>query len=77
MKKLDLVILEGQLHRVLSIKEDKCLVINCINTSMPFWTQISCLEEKENLALSTVTIDLLSPANKKIAYERYSRIAPI
>jgi hypothetical protein len=77
MKKLDLVILEGQLHRVLSIKEDKCLVINCIKSSMPFWTRKSYLEEKENLALSTVTIDLLSPANKKIAYERYSLIAPI
>ena len=77
MKKLDLVILEGQLHRVLSIKEDKCLVINCIKSSMPFWTRKSYLEEKENLTLETVEIDSLSPTNKKKAYERYGLIAPI
>lgn len=77
MKKLDLVILEGQLHRVLSIKEDKCLVINCIKFSMPFWTQKSYLEEKENLTLETVEINSLSPTNKKKAYERYGLIAPI
>ena len=77
MKKLDLVILEGQLHRVLSIKEDKCLVINCIKFSMPFWTRKSYLEEKENLTLETVEIASLSPPNKKKAYERYGLIAPI
>ena len=58
MKKLDLVLLEGQLHRVLSIKEDKCLVINCIKSSMPFWTRKSYLEEKENLTLETVVSKL-------------------
>lgn len=77
MKKLDLVIYEGQAHRVLSIKNDKCFVINCIKISMPFWVEMFCLQEKENLVLETITIDVLSPANKKIAYERYSLIAPI
>ena len=75
MKKLDLVIYEGQAHRVLAIKNDKCFVINCIKISMPFWVEMSCLEEKENLVLETITIDVLSPANKKIAYERYSLIS--
>ena len=42
---------------------------------MPFWVEMSCLEEKENLVLETITIDVLSPANKKIAYERYSLIS--
>ena len=77
MKKLDLVIYEGQAHRVLSIKNDKCFVINCIKSSMPFWTRKSYLEEKENLTLETVEIDSLSPTSKKRAYERYGLIAPI
>ena len=60
MKKLDLVILEGQLHRVLSIKEDKCLVINCIKSSMPFWTRKSYLEEKEVMQMSLLIINTMS-----------------
>ena len=79
MKKLDLVFYKGQLHRVLSIREDKCFVINCIKLSMPLWIEVSCLEEalEESTALEIIKDDNISPTNKEIAYDRYHLIAPI
>ena len=79
MKPLDLFRYNSQVHRLLDIKDNKVLIINCEKISMPFWTDASSLDGDviEEYFLSFHCIDSLSPENKKIAQLRYTLISPI
>jgi hypothetical protein len=41
----ELVKLKNSIYRLLSIKEDKVLLINCNNLTMPKWMDVAILEK--------------------------------
>ena len=72
--------------RVLEIKEESALVINCIKMTMPKWISISDLhnyvtitseELLERTGMYLSDTDNLSMASKKVMHERYTMIAGI
>lgn len=86
MQKSDLYFKNDAIIRVLDLKEDRVLVIDCIRRTMPQWKDIvslagweKCSEEKlcEITGVDLPELDALYPENRKVAYERYTMIAPI
>lgn len=86
MQKFDLYFKENAIVRVLEVREDKALVIDCIRRTMPQWKDIvslagweKCSEEKlyEIADVDLPELDYLCPESRKVAYERYTLIAPI
>lgn len=86
MQKNDLYFKENSIVRVLEVREDNALVIDCIQRMMPQWKDIvslagweKCSEEKlyEIAGVDLPELDSLCPENRKVAYERYTMIAPI
>ena len=84
--KNDLYFKDDSIVRVLEVREDRVLVIDCIRKTMPQWKDIvsltgweKCSEEKlyEIADVDLPEIDSLCPDSCKIAYERYTMIAPI
>lgn len=86
MQKNDLYFKDDLIIRVLDVKEDRALMIDCIRRTMPQWKEVAffvgwekCSEEKlyeiadENLP----ELDSIYPESRKVAYERYTMIAPI
>lgn len=86
MQKNDLYFKEDLIIRVLDVKEDRALMIDCIRRTMPQRKDIAsltgwekCSEEKlyEIADVDLLELDSLCPENRKVAYERYTMIAPI
>ena len=86
MQKFDLYFKENAIVRVLEVREDKALVVDCIRRTMPQWKDIvsfagweKCSEEKlyKIADVDLPEIDSLCPESRKVAYERYTMIAPI
>ena len=86
MQKNDLYFKDDSIVRVLEVREDRVLVIDCIRRTMPQWKELvslagleKCSEEKlyEIADVDLPEIDSLCPENRKVAYERYTMIAPI
>lgn len=86
MQKYDLYFKEKSIVRVLEVREDKALVIDCVRRTMPQWKDIvflagwdQCSEDIlcEITNVNLPEIDSLSPESRKVAYERYTMIAPI
>lgn len=86
MQKNNLYFKENSIVRVLEVREDNALVIDCIQRMMPQWKDIvslagweKCSEEKlyEIVGVDLPELDSLCPENRKVAYERYTMIAPI
>lgn len=84
--KNDLYFKDNSIVRVLEVREDKALVIDCVRRTMPQWKDIvslagweKCSEEKlcEITGVDLPELDALYPENRKVAYERYTLIAPI
>lgn len=84
--KNDLYFMDDSIVRVLEVREDKVLVIDCIRRTMPQWKDIvslagweKCSEEKlyEIADVDLPELDYLCPESRKVAYERYTLIAPI
>ncbi len=86
MQKNDLLEYNENVYRVVSINEDKVLVIDCINLTMPRWIDLSdwqdyspCSEEK----LLSITdrrfpkIEELNQEQMKVMHNRFTLIAPI
>ena len=76
MKKDDRII------RILDIKENRVLIIDCIKKTMPVWCDESfisdyeiCSEDELNFTIRDV--ESLSAAEKRIMHERYTLIAGI
>ena len=86
MQKNELMKHEGIIKRILELKEDKVLAIDCMQKSMPKWmnqTDIvhgeNCTEE-ELLQITDMTLadmETLDMASRKTAQERYTLIAGI
>ena len=81
MKKYDLFRFGESIVRVLEMKQDKILAIDCIKQTMPVWIESSRLDSNieylpEELADIT-DINCLDSDQRKIMYKRYTMIAPI
>ena len=86
MQKNDLYVKDNIIIRILEIRDDKVLTIDCMRRTMPEWKEISSLSEYDNVSQETLydfigieipEIDSLSAESRKKAYERYTMIAPI
>lgn len=86
MKKHDLLRNKGTIIRVLDIKPDKVLVIDCIKRAMPVWVESSTLDSytgcsgeelNEVTGVTVADIDNLDSDQRKAMYDRYTLIAPI
>ena len=84
MKKNDLVKHKGKYLRVLFIKQDTILVIDCLKKNMPYW--VEDYEEENTIDIDDVyklnkklkeDIEDLSPARRKTAYNRFAIIADL
>lgn len=86
MKKYELLRSGDSIIRVLEVREDKVLVIDCIKQTMPVWVDLSKFDSKEEcskeILLSVTEIDLLgmdsmTSEQRKSMYDRYTMIAPV
>lgn len=84
--KNDLYFKDDSIVRVLDVKEDRALMIDCVRRTMPQWKDIvslvgwdQCSQETlyEITDVSLPELDSLSSESRKVAYERYTMIAPI
>lgn len=86
MKKHDLLKDDNNIIRVLDVKPDKILIIDCIKRTMPVWVESSVLDSfsgctgqvlNEATNFAVTTIDALDADQRKAMYDRYTLIAPI
>ncbi len=86
MKKHDLLKVGNNIIRVLEIKLDKILIIDCIKKTMPVWVEYSALESfsvctdeilSQTTNFTVTDIDALDAEQRKVMYDRYTLIAPI
>lgn len=86
MKRNEIYTHEDQIYRILIVKEDNCLVIDCKNNSMPVWKpvttfwDVSTMTDEDLYTLldfKPVEDDTISPERKKVMHERYTMIAPV
>ena len=78
MKKNDLIKTEDGIYRILSIEANRVLAIDCIKKTMPKFYPVSSVSNGE--IINCIPADYpdmedLSPADRKIAQERYTMIA--
>ena len=87
MKKHDLLQSGDSIIRVLDVRDDRILVIDCLKQTMPVWVESELLESYvgctggELFGVSSVDVigdtDALDADQRKIMHERYTMIAPI
>ena len=84
--KNDLYFKDDSIIRVLEVRKDKALMIDCIRRTMPQWKDIVSLAGWDQCSQETLyeitgvelpELDSLCPESRKVAYERYTLIAPI
>ena len=84
--KNDLYFKDDSIIRVLAVRKDKALMIDCIRRTMPQWKDIVSLAGWDQCSQETLyeitgvelpELDSLCPESRKVAYERYTLIAPI
>ena len=73
-----------QIYRVLAVKDEKVLVIDCVKKTMPVWMEIGKLdgfvEEEESNRSETGDADMLEEYStdvRKVIYKRYNIISEI
>lgn len=79
-KKNELIRFENYLLRILDVKEESVLVIDCEKKSMPKWMQISEVPEYETVpdTLSLhFDLDSMDVKSRKFAHEHFVLIAPV
>lgn len=86
MQKNELYRNNNSIIRVLEIKNNAVLVIDCINKTMPQWIGVSFFEDwtkcsdeilHEITGIELQDIKTVSPEDFKVAHQRYTMIAPI
>ena len=78
MKKNDLIKTEDGIYRILSIEANRVLAIDCIKKTMPKFYPVSSFGNGKNIDCIPVDftdMEDLSPADRKVAQERYTMIA--
>ncbi len=85
LRKNEIYIRGDEVIRVLEIKEDRCLIIDCVKEIMPVWKSVenyssySVMEEKELYSLKyfqPVDEDTIASERRRVMYERFTMIAP-
>ena len=86
MKRNEIYTHEDQIYRILLVKEDNCLVIDCKNNTMPVWKPVTTFWDASTmtdedlytlLGFEPVEDDMVSSERKKVMHERYTMIAPV
>ena len=86
MKTNELLRYNGSIIRVLALRDNKALIIDCLKRHMPSWVSAAPLEECERTDISELcsaagirlrSLDSLLPADRKTCREKYSIIAPV
>ena len=86
MKRNEIYTHEDQIYRILIVKEDNCLVIDCKNNSMPVWKPVTTFWDASTMTdedlytlldFKPVEDDMVPPERKKVMHERYTMIAPV
>lgn len=81
MKKYELLQNSDNIVRVLEVRGDRILVIDCIKRTMPVWVNLETLEKYSECTdiagHNEVAVDSLNAEQRKIMYERYTMIAGI
>ncbi len=86
MKRNEIYTHEDHIYRILLIKEDNCLVIDCKNNTMPVWKPVTTFWDASTMTdedlytlldFKPVEDDTISPERKKVMHERYTMIAPV
>lgn len=86
MKRNEIYTHEDHIYRILLIKEDNCLVIDCKNNSMPVWKPVTTFWDASTMTdedlytlldFKPVEDDMVSSERKKKMHERYTMIAPV
>lgn len=86
MEKNEIIKVNESIFRILSLNDNKVLVIDCIKATMPIWIDFNSLingkiitEEELLITLNTTLLpyDNLSNIQKKTVQEKYNLIAPI
>ena len=78
MKVNDIVSIDGVKFRILKIKGDEVLVVNCEKNVVPKWISISQVQKNGVVSdFNLPSVEELEPNQRKVAYERYTLIAPI
>ena len=86
MKKNSIIKKDNCYYRVLAIKDNEILAIDCIKKTMPKWYTISGFNPYQEvletellkyLNVKLIDIEELPLESKRIAYERYTLIAAI
>ena len=86
MKRNEIYTHEDQIYRILIVKEDNCLVIDCKNNSMPVWKPVTTFWDASTMTdedlytlldFKPVEDDMVSSERKKKMHERYTMIAPV
>ena len=86
MKRNEIYTHEDQIYRILIVKEDNCLVIDCKNNSMPVWKPVTTFWDATTMTdedlytlldFKTVEDDMVPSERKKVMHERYTMIAPV
>lgn len=78
LKANEIISIDGVKFRVLKIKANGVLVINCERNVVPKWINISDAQECNIVSdFKLPNIDDIEPNQRKVAYERYGLIAPV
>ena len=86
MKRNEIYTHDDQIYRILIVKEDNCLVIDCKNNTMPVWKPVTTFWDASTMTdedlytlldFKPVEDDMVSPERKKVMHERYTMIAPV
>lgn len=82
MRNSDLLKNEDDILRVLDVKDEKALVMNCKRKTMPKWVDCASLSDysactKEEAGLLSVDFNSLDANSRKLAHERFTLIAGI
>lgn len=86
MKRNEIYTLGDEIVRILAIKDDNCLVIDCNKNSMPSWRPIKALSghfpmtDEDFLTIKQISLiedNMIAPERKRVMYERYTMIAPL
>ena len=67
---------DGVTLRIVGVREDICLCIDCRGTRMPGWKREAELEDWSLVPPSTDE-QALTPEELRVAHERYTVIAPV
>lgn len=78
LKANEIISVDGVKFRILKVKDDNVLIVNCEKNVVPKWISISQVQKYGVVSdFNLPSVEELEPNQRKVAYERYTLIAPI